>query len=244
MVVAYLCAYAAASETSPPADEVQLLSNTLVNRGTTETNRITLELLLTLKQTVMGQTAAFEAPIAYDALRKINADLSLLLDPGTEDSRARRVICTRATNGNCLLYWDTSYDAPGKRAVRARLGYPGKDDKWYWFTGPAVSVSSTNLCQFDIVRAEFTRSSGGDFYAELVESNATYSIELKMPDGTSVKTFAGQTSNGVIEVAWRLPADYYTNNWLLAVWHVDLPKSGRSQTLQQAISHLGSAIGW
>ena len=106
----------------------QLLSDLLRNKTSTTTNHFTLDEMLTLKQIVTGsepETATFEFPISYDALTNLGS-LHLFIDPNKdEDSDDGCSVgwleCKRATNGNCLLVWDTIYESPGKHALQAGI---------------------------------------------------------------------------------------------------------------------------
>ncbi|MSU58078.1 MAG: hypothetical protein EXS35_07850 [Pedosphaera sp.] len=98
--------------------------------------------------------------------------------------------------------------------------------------GPLATFVSTNICQFDPFYSQFDPK-GATLYAKLPESNGTYTIELKSPNGELIKTINGTTSNGVIKVNWDLIDDRgraYTNDSFESVFHVTLPDSGRTQT--------------
>lgn len=87
---------------------------------------------LVLKQIVTGQEpdiATFEVPIRYGVLTNVGS-LRLLLDAElgelTASQGATFQNCEGATNGNCLLVWNTTYDPPGQHALQAQFLYTGK----------------------------------------------------------------------------------------------------------------------
>lgn len=225
-----------------PTYQGQPLSKVLRNAKATGTTQLTLDELLTVKQIITGQEpdiATFEVPASYDAVTNVEGNLRLLVDADPEESpssdEAELPECERATNGNCLLVWNTTYDPPGKHYLQAQLLYvPKEDQDEVKLKGPLVSFLSSNLCQFDASYSGFD-SRGATFYAKLPESNGTYTIELKSPAGVHVRTFRGSTSNGVIDVHWDLTDEHgktYTNDSVENIFHVTLPDSGRSQTMK------------
>ena len=195
--------------------------------------------LLTLKQVPSGREpdfVSFELPISYHAATNIAAVL-LLIDPAediSEEFESENVECTLATNGNCLLTWNTSFDTYGQHALQAALVVEEKEEP-VQLLGPVVPFFSTNICQFNPAYARFNPA-GATLFARLPESNGVYQIELKSPDGVLLKTFSGTTSNGVIKHHWDLVDDHgqrYTNNAFDGIFHITLPDSGRSQTSVQ-----------
>lgn len=232
-----------ASEKKQPAYEGQLLTHILLGRNVADTNEVTLDKLLTLKQTVAGDVAVFELPVSYDVVTNMRAYLRLFVDGDSEDKKAERQGIGRATNGNAKIVWDTAFDAPGKNFIHAQLAYSDAEE-WVEVKGPNLLFNSTNLCKLDSFYNSFTRESGATLYAELVESNATYTIELKLPQGKPFKTFTGSTSNGVIQVDWSLVDekgyDYSTNRFIVSTFRIRLSDSGRSQMLEKYMSHFGN----
>jgi len=226
-------------KTKEPTYQGRPLSKILRNPKASGSARLTLDELLTVKQITTAdqpEITTFEVPISYDVLTNIGS-LHLLVDSDPEedsDSDAGELQeCNRATNGNCLLVWNTTYDPPGKHFVQARLLYEEKEDSLE-VKGPLVPFFSTNVCQFDPFYSEFD-SNGAILYAKLPESNGIYTIELKSPAGELIRSFTGTTSNGVIHVRWDLTDEQgktYTNDSVNSVFHVTLPDSGRSQTLK------------
>jgi hypothetical protein len=200
-------------------------------------SHLTLHEMLTLKRIITTNDpdiATFELPISYDVVtnqRKFPLSLRLLVDaPANETCFLGQMQgCERATNGNCLLIWNTTYDPPGQHALQAQL-FCG------WQTlevqGPVTPFFSSNICQFELFYDTFD-SSGATLYARLPESNGIYTIELTSPSGSHLKTFTGTTSNGVITIDWNLIDDQgrrFTNDSFNSAFNVTLPDSGRSQT--------------
>lgn len=238
-----------------PTYQGKPLSKVLRNENASGTNKHTLDKLLSIKQIITGQEpdiATFEIPISYDVVTKIGR-LRLLVDAGGPEPTDSVWIasspevrayagggeaqeCSRATNGNCLLVWNTTYDPPGQHALQTQLHCTERQNGWHTFEikGPVAPFYSSNICQFDPFYSEFD-SSGAILHAKLPEPNGIYTIELNSPTGEHIRTIAGTTSNGVIHVKWDLKNDHgnkYTNDSINAVFHVTLPDSGRSQTMK------------
>jgi hypothetical protein len=227
---------------SEPTYRGRRLSEVLRNESTPSTNRLGLDELLTLRQVITGEepeTVTFEAPIAYDVLTNL-ASLELLVDPvADEDSdegcAAGMAECERATNGNCLLVWHTIYECPGKHALQLglELDEPTKPDED--IRGPMVPFVVSNLCQFSLSSAHFNPTIGGTLRAKLPESNGTYTVEIKLPRGDTVRTITGSTTNGILKVFWDVLDDHgnrCTNHAFDTVFHITLPDSGRSWTMK------------
>jgi hypothetical protein len=228
---------------SEPTYRGRPLDEMLRNENPSGTNKLTLDDLLTLRQVVRGsepETVTFEAPISYTVLTNVG-ELGLYIDPcpdedSDEGCNVRWLECLRATNGNCLLVWNTIYESPGKHALQMGLALnePAKRGEEL-FVGPVSPFVVSNLCQFSVSSAHFNREIGATLHAKLPEPNGAYTIELKSPAGALVKTFAGSTSNGVIKVFWDLTDDHgnkCTNDSYESVFHITLPDSGRSQTMK------------
>jgi hypothetical protein len=196
--------------------------------------------MLTLKQIITGlepEIATFEVPLDYDFVEK-NGRLLLLfnaLEKEMESAEEGEVQeCVRGTNGNCWLTWNTTYDRPGKHLLQAKLICTPEDWRMTEIKGPIEGFITTNLCQFNPEYAQMD-SIGATLYAKLAESNAVYSIDLKLPTGEHVKTFTGSTSNGLINLRWDLTDEEgkrCTNQVVDTVYRITLPGSGRSQTLR------------
>jgi hypothetical protein len=228
--------------TNEPIYRGRPLWEVLRNEAASGTNKFTLAEMLTLKQVVTGaepEVATFELPVSYDALTNLGS-LTLYIDPiEDEDSdmgcNAGQLECNRATNGNCLLVWNTIYEAPGKHALQAGLVLNKLAKPNAGITGPLAPFEVTNLCQFSLSSACFQPEIGPTFRARLPELKGTYTIDLKSPAGARLKTLTGSTSNGLIKVHWDLTDDHgrsCTNESYDSVVRLALPGSGRSQTLK------------
>ncbi len=192
---------------------------------------------LFLKQVVTGEAPdmdTFEVPVKYDLLQH-SEFLRLVVDPRDEEdvSGILNVFqdCKRATNGNCLLAWNITFDPPGQHRLRASLFCPGPRMSKHWeFLGPTLPFNSSNIFQFDPFYAEFD-DSGAILYAKVAMTNMAYSIEVTTPAGAHIKTITGSTSNGIIEAHWDLIDEHgnkYTNDFDSA-FHVVLP-DGTTET--------------
>jgi hypothetical protein len=227
-----------AAITTEPVYGGHRLSELLLNRP--GTNQPSLMELLTLKQVVTGEepeTVAFELPIRYESLTNLG-ELVLCIDrygPDYEEGWAvGHSECVRATNGDCRLVWSTIYETLGKHALLAGLDLKDKGQNDEGLFGPVTPFVVTNLCQFTPESAFFNPELGAKFYARLPESNGTYQIELESPAGERLRTITGSTTNGFFEVHWDLTDDHgrrCTNDSYDSVFHITLPDSGRSQTL-------------
>jgi hypothetical protein len=114
----------------------------------------------------------------------------------------------RATNGDCLLSWNTGYDSPGKYKLRARLTCDGPKMQWNGMTiiGPALEFNSANDLQFFESSSMFD-SNSVPLVAKLIKPVATFKIEITTSEGKHLKTIIGSTSNGWINLEWNLIGD-------------------------------------
>ena len=156
------------------------------------------------------ELATFELALSYDVLTNIGS-LHLLIDPTTdEDSdegcNVGQLEYTRATNGNCRLAWNTIFEPPGLHALQSCLvlkeGWQPKEVE-----GPICRFVVSNLCQFSLSSAYLDPDKGATLHAQLLETNATYSVQIKVPGGNLVKTIEGSTTNGILKVFWDLTDD-------------------------------------
>jgi hypothetical protein len=159
------------------------------------------------------------------------------------DPEATLQDCARATNGNCLLNWNTTYEPPGLHALQARLFYRANTNGWdeSQVIGPPAPFFSSNLCQF-FESASFFTSRGAGLYARLPESNGVYKIELASLEKEPIKTFTGATSNGVVDVEWDARDQHgqlYTNDSPQATFTITLTNSGRSQSTKLRMNRFG-----
>jgi hypothetical protein len=228
-----------ASSTGTPKPEPVLrgrpLSELLRNPGTAGDSKPSLREMLTLRPVGWQDDpgiAAFELPISYAALTNLSV-LRLLVDtePGREARGARGEFqeCARATNGNCLLLWNTLYDPPGQHALLAHLQYDrrGRDDSAD-LTGPVLPFVSSNVFYFDEPMATTFGPRGAFFSARLAGTHATFSIELKSPTGEHLTTLRGTSTNGLVRAHWDLIDDQgrkYTNESFESTIQVTLPDS-------------------
>ena len=116
--------------TTEPTLEGKPLTQVLINPIIAETKKLSVDELLSLKQIVTGEEpdiATFEVPVGYDAL-KDRGELRLSVDGGVGTELED---CTRATNGDCLLVWNTTYEPPGQHALQAQLLYHEKANVWH-----------------------------------------------------------------------------------------------------------------
>lgn len=219
------------------------LAEELRNTNSVGTNAPGLEELLTLHTVATGdepEKVTFELPISYDALTNIGS-LQLFVDPvrdedADEPPLAGQATCVRATNGDCLLVWNTIFEAPGKHALMAvvfvneSLRTNSRQD----VMGPAFEANVTNLCQFSISSATFDSRTGATLRAILPEKRADYSIDM-LAKGERLKTITGSTTDGVMDVFWDLIDDHgqkLHDESFETVVHLEFPDSGRAQTLK------------
>jgi hypothetical protein len=197
---------------------------------------------LALKQIITGEEPdiiTFEVPVKYDLMKYPN-DLHLVVDPQENDDRSGKggefQECDRATNGNCLLAWNTTFDPPGQHYLRANLYCHGtRMENGLFFNGPILPFYSSNLMQFDPFYSEYDDNRGAILYAKVAKTNVNYSIELKTSAGFHIKTIAGSTSNGIIEEHWNLTDDYgnkVTNDSFESEFHVTLPDENSNSVLK------------
>ena len=218
------------------------IAETLRNENATSTNRLSLTELLTPKQVITGnepEDLSFELPVNYDVITNMGA-LVLLLDaepdePMMPDSGARMQDCNRTTNGNCLLVWHAIYDPPGQHALQVQLVLSTRKGGELFLKGPAISVVTSNLCQFSLDSATYDVEFGATFHTRLPETNGLYTIECVSTNGEHLKTLTGSTTNGEFKTIWNLVNDHghrLNGETFNSIVHITLPDSGRSQTLK------------
>jgi hypothetical protein len=232
-----------ASRSPDPQYHGRPLADTLANQSDSVTNNLKLADRLILRQIPTDaepETITFEVPICYEALTNLG-QLALLVDPIEaedfwEDCQASWAECHRATNGNCLLMWNTIYESPGPHALQLGLVWndPTREDETF-ATGPLALVVVSNLCQFSLNSAYFKPELDATLRAKLLEPNAAYSLEITLPTGELLKTITGSTSNGLMTIHWDLVDDRgvrRTNSAFNTLIKVNLLDSGRTQTLK------------
>jgi len=206
----------------------------------TGTNRPSLAELLTLHQITTGdepEDITFEIPVNYDVVTNLG-ELLLCVDANPQSAPeiepAQEMDLERSDDGKCHLVWSTLYESRGKHALHAALGIYAPQFSNPLIEGPITYFTITNLCQFSISSATFDPQTGATWRARLPESNGLYTIDLATPEGKRLKTITGSTTNGVIKVHWDLIDDQgqrFTNDSFDSVFHINLPDSVRSQTL-------------
>ena len=166
---------------------------------------------LTATQIITGEEpdlATFEVPVNYSTVTNIG-QLQLLIDGNTAQFQE----CDRATDGNCLLKWNTTFDSPGQHYLQVQLALNGQlqkgstpDASVFTAYGKVTPFYSSNVMQFDPFYSEFS-DSGETLQAQLPEPDASYTIELKTLSGNHIKTIANSTSSGQINEFWDLTDD-------------------------------------
>ena len=209
----------------------------LRNKAVDATNRLTLDQMLTLKPVITGEEpsiSTFELPVSYDSLKQAGL-VFLLVDAdkngATVAGSGAYQECDRATNGDCLLEWNITFEPPGKHRLQVELYIQGQQSKsdYQKFYGPDFSFNSSNVCEFD---NDVFDSRGAILHAKVFEANTAYGIEVKTPSGKHIKTIFGRTTTGEIEEFWNLTddnGDIVTNlNEVDAVFRITNSVSGIS----------------
>ncbi|HTL57213.1 MAG TPA: hypothetical protein VL361_16135 [Candidatus Limnocylindrales bacterium] len=229
-----------------PKIEGGLVSQVLRNKTLTGPP-LRLDQLLTLRQVPTGKepdTATFEVPISYDALTNTGT-LRLLCDADPNETFSDEAPylqeCERATNGNCLLVWNTTYDPPGKHFLQAELSIHSwrtgprrrnQDPQETTLKGPLFSFVSTNLLQF-LGLGNVYGEKGAFFRAKLAKPVGSYSIEITSPSGERIHSITGSTTNGFVKVHWDLICDggkRYTNESFNSTWNITFPEHPAAST--------------
>lgn len=224
------------------ADAGQFVAETIRNDSVTGTNRFSLTDLLRPRQITTGdepENLTFEVPISYDAVTN-QGELTLMVDadpddPESDDCGARIQDCNRATNGDCLLVWHTIFDPPGPHAVQVGLTWLNRRGGFFLGKGPALSVVTSNLCQFSLDSATYDVEFGATLHARLPEANGRYTIECVSTNGEHLRTITGSATNGEFNVVWNLVDEHghrLHGETFNTIVHITLPDSGRSQTLR------------
>ncbi len=148
-----------------------------------------LDQMLTLRQvsTAAEEDAAiFEVTVSYDAVAKLGT-LRLLCDADPNETPGEEAIVQeldRATNGNCLLVWNTSYDPPGRHFLQAELAiYRRHSDSQQGnyieqvipLRGPLFSFLSTNAVQC-FPHADTYTDHGAFFRVKLAQPVGSFSV--------------------------------------------------------------------
>jgi hypothetical protein len=218
------------------------LSHILSNEPTAGA-ALRLDQMLTLRQistTGDEETVTFELPISYDALTNIGT-LRLLCDADPNEKSGNEALvqeCQRATNGNCRLMWDTSYDPPGLHYLQAAIiiyKWPAHSaqgnhtEHEIHLKGPLFSFLSTNAVQ-SFPHGDVYNDNGAFFHVKLAQRVGSYCLELTTPSGDHIHTITGSTTNGIVDVQWDLLDDggkRYTNDSFNSSWTVTFPDSAK-----------------
>ena len=188
---------------------------------------------LTVKQVITGEEpdiATFEVPVSYSTLTNIGiAKFWLDGEAGAEFQSFKQ----NPTNGLTLLVWKTLFDPPGQHVLQPRLYLKTADFSTViqpvtTAVGPLLSFQTTNALQFDPFYLNYDHN-GATLFARTY-SGTTYSIELRDPNGSHLKTITGTVAAGATEIneAWDLIEDdightAYTGNSFTAAFTVTPP---------------------
>jgi len=229
-------------------DDVDLSGDGLVGRikKALEMNPLDSSTPLTLARVFTGEEpdiATFEVPISYDILTNIG-----WLHINVDGMEAAFYELDPATNGQCLLKWNTTYDSPGLHYLSARLELGGSwpDTAIFSAQNTVMPFNSTNVLRFFESDTMFD-DAGAYLDAQLPEPNANYTIQLYDPSTsppTYIKAITNSTSNGMIQEDWNLTYDdgvtVFTGDTVTAVFNVTLldPATGKhSKTLHKLSSN-------
>lgn len=183
-----------------------------------------------------SRVVTVEVPLSYDLLREHDF---LAEGKGPQSGKLyfdvnenRSTFCERASNGNCLMSISENDYAFRLGTNQLRVEFVifdplGKNHYHLNATGPITEFVSSNICHINPYIGS-TYFKGVILYADLSASNAAYTIDLQTPAGDHIKTFSGNTSNGVVNERWDLKDDHgkiYTNPSMNAVYYVKLPNS-------------------
>jgi hypothetical protein len=201
---------------------------------------LTLAELMTPRQVLTGhepEDLTFQFPVSYDAIGEHG--FFLLLDAETNadalfasESGAKVQEHLRAANGDCQLVWHTIFDPPGKHALQVELTWDDAKGAETWRRGPAIAVTTSNLCQFSFDSSTYDVELGATFHARLPEKNGSFVIECVTTNGSHLATLNGNTTNGEFNIVWNLVDEHghrLTGETFNSVVHITLPDSGRTQ---------------
>lgn len=220
-------------------DDIDLSGNGLVGRIKKAFGLDALEAgnPLTLTQVITDdepQFVTFEVPLPYDTLTNAG---SLQLDMNGVEATLQS--CYPATNGHCLLSWNTAYDPFGLHYLQVRFRLTGSEYGASVLSGVGsiAPFDSTNVLRFFEGDSLFG-DTGAYLDAKLAVPNATYAIELYDPStapATLIKTITNSTANGLIREDWDLTCQDGTNVFagdeVDAVFNVTLRAAGTGTPL-------------
>lgn len=190
-------------------DDIDLAGNGLVGRikKALGLNPLGTSNSLTLKQVAFDGEwgiATFELPVQYAVLTNIG-ELNLRRN-GVNVTLEE---CQRATNGNCLLRYNTDYEPADFHYLQAQITLKtGSTDFRSIMSGVGSLLPSysSNIVQFFTAGSMFD-DSGAFLDAKLAVTNADYIISLYDPSttpATLIKTITNSTSTGIIQEDWNL----------------------------------------
>jgi hypothetical protein len=194
---------------------------------------------LALRQVFTGQEreiATFEVPISWGVLTNIGG-LNLNLD-GIDVTLED---CNPATNGNCLLSWNTTYDPPGPHCLEAQLTVGSSDPDAVILSGVgAITLfNSRNVLRFFESDALYD-TNGAYLDAQLAAQNANYIIELYDPSttpATLLTTISNSTANGMIQEDWDLTYNNGSNSFAGSAFDAVFDVTLLDQTTGAPIAH-------
>ncbi|PWU15728.1 MAG: hypothetical protein C5B50_14955 [Verrucomicrobia bacterium] len=194
---------------SPTYDDIDLSGDGLVGRI-----KRALEVgpfdrgnpLILIQKTVGsdGNIAHFELPLNYNAVTAAG-NLTVYVD----GVNATMQECTEAENGNSLLGWNTTFDAPGPHLLQVEFSLSGlaSETAVHYSYGTIVPFTSQNVIQF--FESGFMYDANGAYLdAKVVSSNVRYTIDLydpsTVPPTLVRKIGPNSTQNGTIQENWNV----------------------------------------
>ena len=222
------------------------LEKVILNKKSAGTNSPSFDELLTLRQVITGDEPGiitYQLPIDYDVVTRMKGgSIGLAMDSPPEESYEPTLAeCRRATNGDCVLVWNTTYDRPGQHALQVLLVVPtGASYETIQIKGPVAPYFSSNLCQFFEGGSIFD-DHGANLGARSSQPHEEYKIQIKTLSGEILKTITGTATNAKIHESWDLIDEQgrkYTNSSFDAYFTIKLPGTDRSQTLKERFSKL------
>jgi hypothetical protein len=220
----------------------QPVAEYLRNTQALGTNRPSLSEMLTPRQITTGgepEDLTFEVPLRYAAVTNIG-NLILLVDADpeevlTSDAGGKVQELSSSPDGSCRLVWHTIYDPMGRHAVQLLLIVSSEQAGEFAGKGPAIAVTTSNLCQFSLESSVYDVERGEIFHGRLADPVGQYTIECLTTNGEHLATLSGSTTNGEFKVIWNLVDDHghrLTGEPFNSILHLTLPESGRRQTMK------------
>ena len=135
----------------------------------------------------------FKIPISYNLAASVGR---MNLNVGGMD--ATREQFQAATDGSCLMSWNTTFDLSEPTLVQARFAL---NDQGSVAVGPVMSYNSANIMRFFQSDGMFS-ATVANLDAQLPVPNAHYTIRVSDASGNVLDTITGDTSTGMIQEAW------------------------------------------